>query len=50
MEALNPFLFHRGLPCPRSVQASLTKNCLKPAVPGFPYILLPVSCGDIGFF
>ncbi len=30
---------------PRSVQTSLTENC---AMHGFPYNLLPVSCGDIG--
>ncbi len=43
---LNPFLFIRGLPCPSSVQASLTQICL--TIPGFPYNCLPVSCGDFG--
>ncbi len=46
----NPFLFIRGLSCPRNVQTSLTQNCLKPTIPGFPYNLLPVTCGGIGFF
>jgi hypothetical protein len=43
---LNPFLFIRGLPCPSSVQASLTQIGL--TIPGFPYNCLPVSCGDFG--
>jgi hypothetical protein len=34
---------------PRSVKMSLTQNCLRLTIPGFPYNLLPVSCGDIGF-
>jgi hypothetical protein len=46
---LNPFLFIRGLSCPSSVQASLTQNCLKLTIPGFPYNCLSVSCGDISF-
>ncbi len=46
---VNPFLFIRGLSCPRSVLASFTQNCLKLTFPGFPYDLLPVSCVDIGF-
>jgi hypothetical protein len=25
------------------------QNCFKLFIPGFPYNLLPVSCGDIGF-
>jgi hypothetical protein len=45
----NPFLFIIGLSCPRSVQTSLTQNFLKLTLPGFPYNLLPVPCGDIGF-
>ncbi len=45
----NPFLFIRGLSCPRSVQTSLTQNCLNLTTPGFPYNLLLVSFGDIGF-
>jgi hypothetical protein len=45
----NPFLFIRGLSCPISVQTSLTQNCLKLTILGFPYNYLPVSCGDIGF-
>ncbi len=36
--------------CPRSVQTSFTQNCLHLTIPGFPYNLLPVFCGDIGFF
>jgi hypothetical protein len=47
---VNPFLFIRGLSCPGSVQTSLTQNCLKLTILGFPYNLFPVSCGDIGFF
>jgi hypothetical protein len=46
---INPFLFIIGLSCPRSVQTSLTQNFLKLTIPGFPYNLLPVSCGDISF-
>jgi hypothetical protein len=46
---INPFLFIRGLSCPSSVQASLTQNCLKLTIPGFPYNCLPVFCGEIGF-
>ncbi len=45
----SPFLFIRGLSCPRSVQTSLTQNCLQLTIPGLPYNLLLVSCGDIGF-
>jgi hypothetical protein len=45
---INPFLFIRGLFCP-SVLTSLTQNCLKLTIPGFPYKCLPVSWGDIGF-
>jgi hypothetical protein len=37
------------LPCPSSVQTSLTQNCLKLTIPGFPFNLLPVSCSDVGF-
>jgi hypothetical protein len=50
MAVLNPFLFHRGLSFPRSVQTSLTKNCLKLAtwIPWHPPSCF--SCGDIGFF
>jgi hypothetical protein len=39
----------RGLFCPLSVQISLTQNCLKLSISGFPYNLLPVSCEDIDF-
>jgi hypothetical protein len=46
---LNPFLFIRGLSCSGCIQASLSLNCLKLTIPGFPYNCLPVSCGDIGF-
>ncbi len=46
---VNPFLFIKGISCPRSVQTSLTQNCLKLTIPGFPHSLLPVSCGAIGF-
>ncbi len=41
----NPFLFS----CPSCIQASLSPNCLKLTIPGFPHNCLPVSCGDIGF-
>ncbi len=47
--SFNPFLFIRGLSCPNSVKTSLTQNCPKLTIPGFPYNILPVSCGDIGF-
>ncbi len=52
IRSLNPFLFIRGLSCPCRVQTSLTQNCLKLAIPGFPYNILPLSCGagDICFF
>ncbi len=43
----SPFLFIRGLSCPRSIQALLTQNCLKPTLPRFPYNLLLVSCGNM---
>jgi hypothetical protein len=33
----------------RAVQASLSLNCLMITVPGFPYHLISLSCGDIGF-
>jgi hypothetical protein len=46
---LNLFLFIRGLSCPSCVQASLSLNCFKLTIPGFPYNCLPVSCGDISF-
>ncbi len=45
----NPFSFIRGLSCPRSVHTSLTQNCLKLTLPGFPYALHSVSCVAIGF-
>jgi hypothetical protein len=48
--SLNPFLFIRGLSCPRSVHKSLTQTFLKLTMPGFPYNLLPASFSDIGFF
>ncbi len=44
----SPFLFIRGLSCPRCVQTSLTQNCPKLTILRFPYNLLLVSCGDIG--
>jgi hypothetical protein len=47
---LNPFLFIRGLSCPSCIQATISLNCAKLTIPGFPYNCLPVSCGDIGFF
>ncbi len=46
---IDPFLFIRGLSCPCCIQASLSLNCLKLTIPGFPYNCLPVSCGDIGY-
>jgi hypothetical protein len=46
---VNPFLFIRGLSFPSCIQASLSLNCLKLTIPGFPYNCLPVTCGDIGF-
>jgi hypothetical protein len=46
---LNHSYSFRGLFCPFSVQTSLTQNCLKLSISGFPYNLLPVSCDDIGF-
>jgi hypothetical protein len=51
-QLLNPFLFIKRvnyLTYPRSVQTSLSQNCPKLTKPGFPYNLLPVNCGDIGF-
>jgi hypothetical protein len=33
-ESVNPFLFIRGLSCPRSVQTSLTQNILRLTIPG----------------
>ncbi len=41
-----PFLYIRGLLCPCSVRTSLTQS-ESITIPGFPYNLLPVSCGDI---
>ncbi len=35
--SLNTFLFIRGLSCTSSVQTSLTQNCHKLTIPGFPY-------------
>jgi len=46
---VNPFLFISGLSCHRSIETSLTQNCIKLTIPGFHYIFLFVSCGDIGF-
>ncbi len=46
---IKPFLFIRGLSCLLSFQTSLSQNFLKVTIPGFPYNLLPVSCGDFGF-
>ncbi len=45
----NPFLFIRGLSCPSCIQASLSLNCFKLTIPGYPHNCLPVSCVDIGF-
>jgi hypothetical protein len=45
--SFNPYLFIRGLSCPRNIQTSLTQNCLKLTMPRFPYNLLCVSCGGI---
>ncbi len=41
-------LFIRGLSCPSFIQASISLNCFKLTIPGFPYHCLPVSCGDTG--
>jgi hypothetical protein len=46
---VNPFLFIRGLSCPRRVKTSLTHHCLELTMSGYPYNLLPVSCGDTSF-
>ncbi len=46
---VNPFLFIRGLSCPSCIQASLSLNCLKLTIPGFPHNCLLASCGEIGF-
>ncbi len=46
---MNPFLFIRGLSCPGCIQASLSLNCLKLTIPGFPHNSLLASCGAIGF-
>jgi hypothetical protein len=47
---INPFLFIRGLSCPSCIQASLSLNCHKLTIPGFPSQLSScVSCGDTGF-
>jgi hypothetical protein len=43
--SFNPFILIRNK---RRVQSSLTQNCLKLTIPGFPYNCLPVYCGDIG--
>jgi hypothetical protein len=40
----NPFLFIRGLS-----KTSLTHHCLELTMSGYPYNLLPVSCGDTSF-
>ncbi len=45
----SPFLFIRGLSCPSCNQGSLSLNCLKLAIPGFPHNCLPISCGNDGF-
>ncbi len=50
MASFNPFLFIIGLSCPSCILASLSLNCLKITIPGFPHNCLPVSCGDIAFF
>jgi hypothetical protein len=44
----NPFLFIRGLSCPVPTQCS-DIIISKLSLPGFPYNLFPVSCGNIGF-
>jgi hypothetical protein len=46
---VNPFVFIRGLSCPNWIKASLSLNCFKLTIPGFPHNCLPVYCGDIGF-
>ncbi len=46
---INPFLFIRLLFCPSCIHASLSLNCLKLTIPGFPHNCLPVSWGDNGF-
>jgi hypothetical protein len=46
---LNPFLFIRRLSSPSSVLTSLTENCFKLTIPGFPNIILHISCSDSGF-
>jgi hypothetical protein len=38
-----------GSPALAGVKTLLTQNCLQLTIPGFPYNLLPISCGDIGF-
>jgi hypothetical protein len=43
------FLKTRGLSCPCCVQPSLSRKYLYLTIPGFPYNLLPVSYGEIGF-
>ncbi len=48
-DCFNLFLFIRGLFCPSCIQASLSLNCLKLTIPGFPHNCLPVSWCDIGF-
>jgi hypothetical protein len=38
----NPFLFIRGLSCPRSIQDSLSLNCIRLTIPRFPHNSLHV--------
>jgi hypothetical protein len=38
-----------GSPALAVFQASLSLNCVKLTIPGFPHNCLLVSCGDIGF-
>ncbi len=47
-DCLKPFLIINGLSCPHCVQASLSLNCLKLTVSGFPYKLISLSSVDIG--
>ncbi len=46
---VNPFLFISGLSSPSCIQASLSLNCFKLTIPGYPHNCLLASCGEIGF-
>ncbi len=41
LQVINLFLFIRGLSCPCCVRTSLTQNCHKLTIPGFPHRPLP---------